>query len=49
MDNSVVAKSAITARDSKTYQLSYYNLNMIISIGYCVKSKNIVIPANVKY
>jgi len=39
-DNSVVAKFATTANDGKTYQVDYYNLDMIISIGYRVKSKN---------
>ena len=40
LDNSVVAKFATTARDGKTYQVDYYNLDMIISIGYRVKSQN---------
>ncbi len=35
---SVVAKFATTAKDGKTYQVEYYNLDMIISIGYRVKS-----------
>jgi hypothetical protein len=35
---SVVAKFATTAADGKTYQVEYYNLDMIISIGYRVKS-----------
>ena len=43
LDNSVVAKFATTAKDGKTYQVEYYNLDMIISIGYRVKSKNGVI------
>ena len=34
----VVAKFATTASDGKTYQTEYYNLDMIISIGYRVKS-----------
>ena len=42
-DNSVVAKFATTASDGKTYQVEYYNLDMILSIGYRVKSKNGVI------
>ena len=37
-DNSVVAKFATTASDGKTYQVEYYNLDMILSIGYRVKS-----------
>jgi hypothetical protein len=36
---SVVAKFATTAKDSKIYQVEYYNLDMILSIGYRVKSK----------
>jgi len=35
----VVAKFAITAAAGKNYQVEYYNLDMIISIGYRVKSK----------
>ena len=34
----VVAKFATTAADSKTYQVEYYNLDVIISVGYRVKS-----------
>ena len=36
--NSVVANFAITANDGKTYQVDFYNLEMIISVGYRVKS-----------
>ena len=43
LDNSVVAKFATTAKDGKTYQVDYYSLDMIISVGYRVKSKNGVI------
>lgn len=35
---SVVAKNATTASDGKTYQVDYYNLDAIISIGYRVNS-----------
>lgn len=38
VDSSVVAKFATTASDGKTYQVEYYNLDMIISVGYRVKS-----------
>ena len=38
LDNSTVAKFATTASDGKTYQVEYYNLDMIISVGYRVKS-----------
>ena len=37
--DSVVAKFATTASDGKTYQVDYYNLDVIISVGYRVKSK----------
>lgn len=37
--DSVVANFATTAADGKTYQVDYYNLNVIISAGYRVKSK----------
>ena len=40
LDDSVVAKFATTANDGKTYQVDYYNLDMIISVGYRVKSHN---------
>ena len=35
---SVVAKFATTASDGKNYQVDYYNLDVIISVGYRVKS-----------
>lgn len=38
-NDSVVAKFATTASDGKTYQVEHYNLDMIISVGYRVKSK----------
>ena len=37
--SSVVANFATTASDGKIYQVDYYNLDMIISIGYRVKSQ----------
>lgn len=36
--DSVVAKNATTAKDGKVYQVDYYNLDVIISVGYRVKS-----------
>jgi hypothetical protein len=35
---SVVANFATTAADGKSYQVDYYNLDVIISVGYRVKS-----------
>lgn len=37
--DSVVAKNATTAADGKTYQVEYYNLDAILSVGYRVNSK----------
>lgn len=37
--DSVVAKFATTAADGKTYQVEYFNLDVIISVGYRVKSQ----------
>ena len=36
--SSVVANFATTAADGKNYQVDYYNLDVIISVGYRVKS-----------
>ena len=41
---SVVANFATTARDGKNYHVEYYNLDVIISVGYRVKS-----PKGVKF
>ncbi len=38
VENSVCANYAQTADDGKTYQTVYYNLDVIISVGYRVKS-----------
>ena len=43
LDDSVVANFATTAKNGKTYQVDYYNLDMIISVGYRVKSQNGII------
>lgn len=37
-ENSVVAEYATTASDGKTYQVTHYNLDMILAIGYRVRS-----------
>ena len=36
--NTVVAKFATTAADGKVYQVEYYSLDVILSVGYRVKS-----------
>ena len=38
-ENSVIAFFATTASDGKKYTIKYYNLDMILAIGYKVKSK----------
>ena len=37
-ERAAVAKNATTATDGKTYQTAFYNLDMIISVGYRVNS-----------
>ena len=39
MREAVVANFATTASDGKVYQVDYYNLDVIISVGYRVKSQ----------
>ena len=38
MKDSVWAKFAYTAADGKVYDVDFYNLDVIISVGYRVKS-----------
>ena len=38
LDDSAVEESSVTAADGKTYKTKLYNLDMIISVGYRVKS-----------
>ena len=42
-DFPVIAKFATTASDGKKYQVEYYNLDMILSVGYRVKSSKGII------
>lgn len=37
-DTAVVAKFATTASDGKTYQVEHFDLDMVLSVGYRVKS-----------
>lgn len=37
-ENSVIKEYLTTAADGKNYRTKYYNLNVIISVGYGVKS-----------
>ena len=37
--DSVVAEIATTAADGKVYQVEFYNLDVVISVGYRVKSQ----------
>ena len=39
LKNSVVAKYATTAADGKIYNVAYYNLDAILSVGYRINSK----------
>ena len=38
-EDSVVRKFRTTAKDGKSYNVTYYNLDMIISLGYRIRSK----------
>jgi len=46
LDNSTVAKYATVQKEGNrdvTHKIEYYNLDVIISVGYRVKSKNRII------
>ena len=43
LDRSVAEDSSVTASDGKKYKTRLYNLDMIISVGFRVKSKNGII------
>jgi hypothetical protein len=38
-ENSVIKDFLITAADGKNYRTKFYNLDIIISVGYRIKSK----------
>ena len=40
-ENSVIRNFRTTATDGKEYQVKYYNLDVIISVGYRVKSQQV--------
>ena len=37
-ENSVIKESLITASDGKNYRTKFYNLDMVLSVGYRIKS-----------
>jgi hypothetical protein len=39
LDDSVIRNFRTTASDGKNYNIKHYNLDMIISVGYRIKSK----------
>ena len=43
LDNSVVEESSVTASDGKKYKTKIYNLDMVLAVGYRVKSKNAIL------
>jgi len=43
LDGSVVEESSVTASDGKNYKTKLYNLDMVLAVGYRVKSKNAIV------
>ena len=43
LDDSVVEESSVTASDGKKYKTKLYNLDMVLAVGYRVKSKNAIL------
>ena len=43
LDDSVVEESSVTASDGKKYKTKMYNLDMVLAVGYRVKSKNAIL------
>ena len=43
LDNSVVEETSVTASDGKKYMTKIYNLDMVLAVGYRVKSKNAIL------
>ena len=43
LDDSVVEESSMTASDGKKYKTKIYNLDMVLAVGYRVKSKNAIL------
>ena len=43
LDNSVVEETSVTASDEKKYKTKIYNLDMVLAVGYRVKSKNAIL------
>lgn len=41
LERQAVVKNATTASDGKTYDVTYYNLDVIISVGYRVQNHKI--------
>ena len=46
VENSVCANFAHTAKDGKNYNTNFYNLDVIIAVGYRVNSKQAILFRN---